>query len=759
MSDEGDQPETVEELLDSMSLEEKVAQLGTVRIGTLLTDGELDEEKAREQLSDGIGRVTRAGRESYMTPEKLRAVVGGIQEFLRTETSHGIPAIVREESVCGYAGRGGTAFPQSIGLASTWNPDIVRQVAEKIRDQLSAVGVDLTLSPVADVARDPRWGRIEETYGEDPSLVATMTSAFVRGLQKGSAEKQVHATLKHFAGHGVPEGGRNRASVNLSERVLREQHLLPFEAGMKRSDAASVMAAYHDIDGVPCHASRNLLRGILRDEWGFDGTVVSDGRGIEMLHTHHNVADDREEAGLMALEAGIDVEVPETECFGDHLVDAVRDDSLDERRVDEAARRHLQQKADLGLLGEPKYIPPVEDAFEGSETDVTSAVRSIAHESARQSLVLLKNDSGLLPLGNPDSVAVIGPNADDTDRLLGNYSYAGVEPPGSGVDLVTPLEGIKSAVGDDVEVTHEAGCDVRGDEESRLEEAAAVAADAEVAVVCVGGSSGINVEMPSSATTGEALDRTDLGLPGRQRELVEAIHGTGTPVVAVLINGRPLSTPWLADNVPAVVEAWLPGEEGGNAVAEVLFGHASPGGKLPVSVPGSVGQVPIHYSRPEISLDHEHVFGDDEPLYPFGHGESYTEFDYTDLSIEPDECAPEHDVEVSVTVENVGDRAGDEVVQVYASDESASVVRPSKQLVGFERVELTPGEESTLTFKVPTAQLAYYDREMVPVLEPGRVKLQVGSSSQDIRLEGSFELVGSREQVDSRARFTTVEKE
>jgi beta-glucosidase len=778
-----------ERLLEAMTLDEKVAQLGSVRVGDLLSDGEFSAAMADAVLGDGVGRVTRFGRESHLDPAALAAVADDLQTYLREETRLGVPAVIREESLCGYAGRRGTTYPQSIGMASTWDPDLVSRVTREIARELRAVGCTLTLSPVADLGRDPRWGRIEETYGEDPVLAARLVTAAVSGLQdglpgagapagdeapgaptdgagrpvdgygngNGGEREGVLATLKHLVGHGRPEGGRNRAAVTASLRSLRDADLVPFRAAIADADAGSVMAAYHAVDGVPCHASRRLLTGIVREEWGFEGTVVSDGRGIELLCDDHGVAADRRAAGVAALRAGIDVELPETACFGDRLVAAVRAGLVDESVVDRSVRRVLREKARLGLFADSSVDPDAAPAAFG-----TARARSLARQAARRSIVLLQNEGDLLPLSREvREVAVVGPNADAPRNQLGNYAYAAAEDEDSGVAVVTPLEGIRAALPDADRVTHVRGCDVRppepgatadvagaravaggGDENDEFDAAVAAARDADVAVVCVGGKSGIDVERESSGTAGEDLDRSELGLPGSQPALVRAVAATGTPTVVVLVNGRPLAVPDVADAVPAVVEAWLPGQEGGTAVADVLFGDENPGGRLPVSIPRSVGQLPVTYDRTPISARQGYVFEASDPLYPFGHGESYARFAYADLRIEPDEVPPTGSVAVAVDVTNERDRAGDEVVQLYARDPLASVVRPGRRLVGFRRVRIEARATATVTFDLPARALAFHDADGVPTLEPGRIELLVGRSSADVRLTGAFELVG-----------------
>jgi beta-glucosidase len=470
-----------------------------------------------------------------------------------------------------------------------------------------------------------------------------------------------------------------------------------------------------------------------------------------MLATEHRVVPDRQAAGVAAMNAGVDVEVPETECYGDRLAAAVDDGRVDERRIDEAVRRHLREKVRAGLFDDPFVEPTAApDAFE------TDAQRALAREAARQSIVLLQNRGELLPVdGSVDAIAVVGPNADEPRNLLGNYAYGANDDKDSDVHVVSPLEGIAAAAPDGTAVEHVEGCSLAGDTDD-VADAADAARRADVAIACVGGKSGIDVEHDSSGTSGEALDRTDLALPGRQRELLRAVRATGTPTVAVLVGGRPLAVEWTAANVPAVVEAWLPGEEGGNAIADVLFGDANPGGRLPVSIPRSVGQSPVAYDRKPVASDHEYVFADSGPLYPFGHGESYTTFEYGDLDVDPAKVAPSGEVTATVDVTNVGGRAGDEVVQCYARNAVASCVRPSRSLVGFRRVSLDPGETATVECRLSPDLVAFYDREERLVVEPGDVDVLVGASSADVRASGTFEIRGDATPVTERRYFGDV---
>ena len=733
---------TVDGLVNEMALESKVAQLGSVRIGAVLDSGAFSPERARSLLPHGIGRVTRVGRESGLGPRALAAAVADLQSFLRSETPHGIPAFVREESLCGYAGRRGATVPQALGLAGSWDPDLVREVASTVGAQLRAVGCQLTLSPVADLGVEPRWGRIEETFGEDPALAAAMTESVVRGLD----DSGVDATLKHFVGHGRPEGGRNRARPTASLWEMRDADCVPFRAGVE-AGAASVMAAYNTVDGVPCHANAALLTDLLRETWDFEGTVVSDGRGIEMLADDYGVAADRQAAGVQALSAGIDVEIPESECFGPRLVDAVRNGQVAESVVDRALRRHLRQKARAGLFEADGPDPhTAADAFE------TPAVRSLTRRAARRSQVLLSND-GTLPLAPDAAVAVVGPNADAPRNLLGNYSYAGAENADGGIEIVTP----RAALAERVEtVTHERGCGIRAGPDDDIEAAVEAARDADAVVACVGGQSGIDVERDSPGTAGEALDRAELGLPGRQADLVERVAATGTPVVVVLVSGRPLAVPDVVERANAMVAAWLPGQSGGPATADVLLG-ADPGGRLPVSLPRSVGQLPVHYRQDAVSRG-DYVFTEGTPLFPFGHGESYAEFSYGPLSVASDAVPTDGKLTAVVAVENVADRAGTEVVQLYARHRGGTRVRPERELVGFQRLDLEAGEAVTVTVTLPAAAFATADAESDSglVVEPGPFTLDVGRSAADRQASATVELTGDPSHPARRRPLASV---
>lgn len=749
----------IKDLISKMTVEEKVAQLGSVMTKEITEDGEYSRKKAEKVLKNGIGQITRPGGATDLSPQDTAEFINEIQKFLEEETRLGIPAMIHEECLSGYMGAGGTVYPQAIGLASTWDPEIVERITNEIRKQLLAIGAHQALSPVLDVARDLRWGRLEETFGEDPYLVARMATSYVKGLQGPSHKEGIYATVKHFGGHSVCEGGRNHAPVNVSERELRENFLFPFEVAIRGGGAKAVMNAYHDIDGIPCASSEKLLTDILREGWNFDGIVVSDYWSIRMLAEDHYVAEDYKEAGKLALEAGLDVELPETTCYGDNLVEAVKEGLVSESTLNQAVERHLRAKADKGAFDVNRYADEenVEDVFETDEQ------RELAREAGRKSIVLLKNEDDLLPLPkNLDSLAVIGPNADKEKNLLGDYAYiVHVEKEEKTIPVTTVLQGIEEKVSEGTELKYAEGCTVRGESRKGFEEAVEKAKNSDVAVVVVGGKSGLGLVEPSemkkerAQTTGEGNDRTNLQLPGVQKDLVKRIHKTGTPVVAVLVNGRPLATKWISENVPVVVESWLPGEEGGSAVSDVLFGDYCPGGRLPVSIPKNVGQLPVHYFRRPISKERVYVFGDSDPLYPFGYGKSYTEFEYKNLKVEPEEIKPTGEFSVQVQVKNVGEYEGDEVVQLYIRDELASLTRPVKLLKGFKRVHLEPSETKTVTFTISADQLAFYDKDMNLTVEQGTFKIMIGKSSEDIQLENQLEVTGDKKDVSNSRKYTT----
>jgi beta-glucosidase len=752
--------EKVTVLLSKMTLEEKIAQLGGVLATPLLEKGRFAPAKTAKILKHGIGHISAPAMTSTLPPLELAAFINDVQDHLRKNTRLGIPAIVHEECLNGFRARGATIFPQNIGLASTWEPDLIGRITSVIRRQMRATGMHQGLAPVLDVARDPRWGRVEETFGEDPFLVSRMAVAYVRNLQGDDIRQGIVATLKHFAGHSLPEGGLNCAPSHIPPRLFREVYLYPFEKAVKEGGVLSVMNAYHEIDGIPCGASEELLTDILRNEWGFKGVVVSDYFAVAQLETTHRIAAGKGDAAGLSLRAGIDVELPGADCYGEPLLKAVKSGAVPLALVERAVARVLSLKFRLGLFENTRVSPEAAVKIIDTPED-----RKLALKAARKSIVLLKNTGNLLPLKkNLRSIAVIGPSAASQRNLLGDYTYpahAGYElktdkktgdvrlvlkNKGKNKDevaapeVVTILEGIKAAVSKTTRVSYARGCKVKEESRDGFPEAVKAAQSADVAVMVVGDMSGL---IPD-ATSGEMRDRSVLGLPGVQEELVNAVYETGTHVVLVLTNGRPYTLKWLAEKIPAIIVAWEPGEEGGQAVADVLFGDYNPGGKLPISFPRNEGQIPVYYyhkpSGRKSAIWQDYVDGSAAPLFEFGYGLSYTTFEFSNLAIKLAKVPVDHTVVITVDVANIGKRAGEEVVQLYINDVLASVTRPVKELKAFERIHLKPGEKKTVTFRIPTDSLAFYDKNMERKVEPGVFKVMIGSSSADIRLEGRFEV-------------------
>jgi len=755
----------VEDLLSRMTLEEKVAQLTSLspipvggspddETAILDAEGNFREERARELLSEGVGHFTRIGGGGGLDPERAAELTDQLQEIVVEESRLGVPGVPHEECLCGYMGPGGTIFPQSMGLASTWEPENIAGMTERIREQMRAIGTEHALSPVLDVARDHRWGRTEETFGEDQTLVAEMANAYIEGLQGDDPVEGIDATIKHFVGHAVGEGGKNRSSVHLGERELREVHMMPFEAAVREAGVESVMNAYHDIDGVPVAKDEGLLTHTLRGEWGFDGTVVSDYFSVRFLHKEHGVAADHKEAAVQALEAGIDVELPQIEVY-DQLVNAVKEGELAESTVDRSVERVLRQKFRKGLFEE--YSVDADAASEPFGEDVN---RDYSRQLARESITLLKNENELLPLSGDEELALVGPKADSETGQLGDYTFPSHYPEKEATRSITTVrEAFEAQVGD---VTYAEGCTTTGSDTSNIDDAVDAVADADVAVACVGARSAVSFsgagdDAPYAPTSGEGSDVTDLQLPGVQQELVEAVHETGTPLVVVLVSGKPHAIEWIDEHVPAVAHAWLPGEEGGSAIADVLLGEHNPSGRLPVSVAKNVGQLPVHYSRRPNTASETHVYTDADPLYPFGFGLSYTEFAYGDLELDAEEVAPAGTVEATVTVENTGERAGHEVAQLYVHDRYPELARPVQELVGFQRVELDAGASAEITFEVPVAKLASHDTDMDLVVDPGEFEFRVGPAADDIADTAELDVVGERREVPLTGRAYTVE--
>ena len=745
------------DLLSRMTLEEKAAQMVGIwqKKAEMLVDaeGNFDPGKARAAFKDGhglgqVGRLSDAGG-SPAEPWRGKDARGqaelanAVQKFFAEETRLGIPVIIHEECLHGQAAVGGTSFPQPIGLGATFNPELVEALYAMTAEETRTRGAHQALTPVVDVARDPRWGRVEETFGEDPYLVSRLGIAAVRGFQGDASEATLRgktrllATLKHFVAHGQPESGQNCAPVNVSMRELREVFLPPFKAAVQEAGAASVMASYNEVDGVPSHANRWLLRDVLRKEWGFEGFIVSDYYAIWELSyrpdTHgHFVAADKKEACALAVRAGVNIELPEPDCY-QHLVELVREGALRESDLDDLVAPMLLWKFKLGLFDDPYVDPARAEQVVGSDAN-----RKLALQAAHETVTLLKNDGNVLPLDlkSLGTIAVIGPNANR--GLLGGYS-------GVPKHNVTVLDGIRARVDGRAKVLYAEGCKITlggswnedlvvpsdPDEDRRqIAEAVQVAKQADVIVLAVGGNEQTSREAWSLQHMG---DRTSLDLVGRQDELVRAMLATGKPVVALLFNGRPLSATTLCQNAPAVVECWYLGQESGHAVADVLFGDVNPGGKLPISIPRSVGHIPAFYNH-KPSARRGYLFDDVSPLYAFGYGLSYTTFELTNARLADATIRRDGSTRVSVDVANTGDREGTEVVQMYVRDRVSSVTRPVKELKGFRKVRLSPGQRMTVELEITPASLAFHDIDMRYVVEPGEFSIMVGTSSRDADL-------------------------
>ena len=738
----------VKDLLSRMTLEEKAAQMMCVwqsKAQTMLDEaGNFDLKKAKKSFRDGrglgqIGRPSDAG--GGKKARSMAELTNAIQKFFLENSRLGIPVMFHEECLHGHAAPDGTSFPQPIALGATFNPALVESLFAMTALEARLRGAHHALTPVVDVAREPRWGRVEETYGEDPYLVSRLGIAAVRGFQGDATfrdKRHVLATLKHFVGHGQPESGMNCAPSNVSMRVLRETFLYTFKEALREAGAVTLMASYNEIDGLPSHASKWLLRDVLRKEWGFKGFVVSDYYAIWELgyrpDTHgHFVAKDKKESCRLAVEAGVNIELPDPDCYL-HIVSQVKKGELKESQLDDLVAPMLFWKFEMGLFDDPYVDPDEADRVVGCDEH-----RALALTAAHESITLLKNENNLAPfdLSKIKTIAVIGPNADRT--LLGGYS-------GVPKQEVTVLEGIKAKAGKKVKVLYSEGCKITiggswnqdavvpsdpVEDRKAIAEALRVAKKADVIVLAIGGNEQTSREAWNLQHMG---DRTSLDLIGRQEELVKAMVALGKPVVVFLFNGRPLSINYVAENVPVIYECFYLGQETGHAVADVLFGDYNPGGKLPISVPRSVGHLPVFYNY-KPSARRGYLFDDVSPLYAFGYGLSYTSFAIQNPRLTNKKIRPDGSTQVLVDVTNMGKRAGAEVVQLYIRDLVSSATRPIKELKGFKKVWLKPGETTTVTLDITPGLLSFYDANMKYVVEPGDFEVMVGNSSRDADLE------------------------
>lgn len=749
----------VQDLIGRMTVEEKVGQLSKL-LGWEMYEKDEAGIRVSDKLKDAVKKQhigllwatlradpwTQKTLENGLNPAEAAKATNAIQRYMVDSTRLGIPLLLSEEAPHGHMAIGATVFPTAIGQASTWNPRLIERMASVIARETYAVGGKNGYGPVLDLAQDPRWSRTEESYGEDPYLVGQMGKAMVKGFQGEIAgdEDKIIATLKHFVAYGVPEGGHNGGSVSVGERALLQSFLPPFEQAVK-AGAGSVMTAYNSIDGVPCSSNPWLLDEILRKQWGFKGFVVSDLLSISGLTGSHATAGDAVDAAKQSIEAGLDVDLSGS-GFGMNLLEAVKSGQVDIQDVDKAVSRLLYQKFALGLFEKP-YV----DENLVKQKVGTSEHIAMARQVAREAIVLLKNESNLLPLSKSlDRVAVIGPNADNIYNQLGDYTA-----PQATEKIKTVLEGVRAAVSKNTYVDYVKGCAIRDTSATDIASAVKAVNSADVAVVVLGGSSARDFKTSYQATgaahvesatpsvsdmeSGEGFDRATLDLLGDQLPLLQAIVATGKPVVLVTIMGRPLNLNWAAEHVPAIINAWYPGQEGGMAIADVLFGDYNPAGRLPISVARSVGQLPVYYNQLK-PKHHDYVEIDAKPLYPFGYGLSYTEFAYDNLQVEIKEGDDDFTCSIRFDVKNVGDRDGEEVAQLYIVDEVSSVVTPVKQLKGFSRQSIKRGETQPFIFELTKADLKLWGADRKWKTEKGRFKVLVGPSSDNMLLMERFEL-------------------
>jgi beta-glucosidase len=791
-----------DELLRQMTIEEKAMQLSSIFPLALFDMEGPNQSQLKTLLGNGIGHVSALGLIGHKTPEELAEWVNAIQRYLVTETRLKIPAIFHNEAMSGVVAPNFTAFPTSIGLAATWDPAAVEEMADIIRRQMRAVGMLNALAPVMDIARDARWGRVSETYGEDPYLVGAMSVAYTRGLQGEDLTEGVLATGKHFIGYASTENGQNMAATAVLPRELYDVYGRPFEAAMRLAALGSVMASYAEYDGVPVHISRVVLTDLLRGRMGFTGTVVSDYVGVAWAQTRQLAAETPEEVGALALAAGLDVETPSVYGYGEVLAKAVRDGKASEADLDRSVRNVLRDKFALGLFDNP-YV--AEDPVEIRA--VASEGAELSKRLAADSVTLLKNEKGLLPLSRETAkIAIIGPHADDVAIGFPTYTFpsalkmsharaTGGDIAMAGVDLGAgvPAEA-RAAVGAELapvfkadrreylksnysavslseavrkllpnaNVTAVEGTGVIPKEPTDIPAAVEAAQNADVVILAVGGRSAWSDER----TEGEGSDTANKDLPPQQVELINAVTEVGKPTVAVISMGGPYALTSVIDKLPAVITDYYGGPHQGAAIADAIFGVTNPGGKLPFTLPRHVGQVPLHhaqkwgsgYRRNEADIHHGYLDMPSTPLFPFGHGLSYTTFEYGPLMLEKDSVNVGGEIRASITVKNSGKVRGTEIVQLYAADTATGVTLPAQQLIGFARVDLEPGKSKTVNFEVPLSVLAYTGISNETVMEPGPIEVSAGSSSSDIRSTATLNVTGKTRIIkgEDRAFLSTV---
>ena len=758
----------VNDLLARMTVEEKVGQLSTLsgwemyqKDGQHTTASAAYKKVVDERHIGALWATLRADpwtKKTLLTglnPRQAAEATNALQQYVIEHTRLHIPLLLAEECPHGHMAIGTTVFPTSIGQSSTWDPALIRRMAAAIATEARVQGAHIGYGPVLDLAREPRWSRVEETYGEDPVLNSQMGVAMVQGFQGSSLKSgtNIVSTLKHFTAYGVPEGGHNGGSISTGQRELFQSFLPPFRAAVK-AGAQSIMTAYNSIDGVPCSANTYLLTDVLRQQWGFQGFTVSDLGSISGLVSNHQVAATAPEAAALAINAGLDDDLSGY-GYDKALLAAVQQKLVTPEVLDRAVGRVLRVKFELGLFENP-YVDPSKAA----KLVKTPANVQLARQVAQESVVLLKNKKDLLPLAKTlQHIAVIGPNADNIYNQLGDYTAPQPES-----NVVTVLEGIRAKVSAATQVTYVKGCAIRDTASANIAEAVAAARKAQVAIVVLGGSSARDFKTEYQSTgaatvtaaaggqilsdmeSGEGYDRATLDLLGKQQELLRAVVATGTPVVVVLIKGRPLNLNWMATHVPALVDAWYPGQEGGHAVADVLFGDYNPAGRLPISVPKNVGQLPVYYNAKRPTT-HGYVETDAKPLYSFGHGLSYSKFEYSNLQVSAVETPGAVQVKVRFKVKNTSSRPGDEVTQLYLSDDVSSVVTPIKQLKKFQRLTLKAGEQQEVAFELTAEDLMLLNSSLKWIVEPGSFTVHLGASSEDIRLKAQFRVAQEVENI------------
>ncbi|MDA3901064.1 MAG: glycoside hydrolase family 3 C-terminal domain-containing protein [Spirochaetes bacterium] len=847
----------VEDLLSKMTLEEKIAQLGGAMLLYIVDNNGFNSSKADAFLKNGIGEISRTQwMLGDINPDECSDLVTAVQKYLTENTRLGIPAIIHDECLTGYQTKGSTAYPQSIGLAATWNESLAFRMTDYIRKEMRAVGATHGLSPVLDIVRDARWGRVEESYGECPYLASSFAVSFVKGLQGEDLKEGVMATGKHFIGYGVTEGGLNWSPSHINRRELLEVYSRTFEATIREANLASIMNSYSEIDGVPCAVSKEILTDLLRDTLGFTGIVVADYGAVLTAHTYHNLRSSVKEVAIEALSAGLDIELPKFEGYS-FLAASVADGTLSEEIIDIACHRVLTKKFELGLFENPYGTKEDIEVLFGADK-----CTKLAHEICENSFVLLKNEGALPIKPSTKKIAVIGPNADSVRNLFGDYTYGGhlegaiamlnsfstsgqsgeseitkaeklitefykldVEnctfeeltnafynekilkdiiastgfnpqkevTPGllwGAIDTIrqnrfmmplervkklqnfknadeiinylyepqSVLEALKAKTDPAVTINYEKGCDVIGDADLNIEAAVKIAESSDIVIAVMGDRSGIDI----NSTTGEARDRAELTLPGHQQELLKEIKKCGKPIILVLFSGRPVALEWESDNCDAILEVWIPGEHGAGPIADMLLGTATPSGRLPISFPRSVGQMPLFYNH-KPSGARSHWYGDyvelsTKALYPFGFGLSYTTFEYNDFSISDKSIEEAGMVDCSLTVKNSGDYDGAETVQIYYTQQNASVTRPVKQLVGYKKVHLPKGESARITFTLAAELFAFYDRDNIFSVEKGIVTLMVGRSSDEIEFSAEIK-IESTFPVKEKVFFSSADME